>query len=126
MLTLTCGLFDPENVGNMMAPSGASGASSSEAQPGPAEPGQPSHNNPGRAGVEQDLHRVLQKLEPTSLQGAKFLRLLERLQLENASEQLLILIREKIIEIEQTRRPRNRHRAISILEEVIRNYHKNE
>ncbi len=95
----------------------------SEAAPGPAEPGQPSNLNPRRAEVELELMRVLQKLEPTTLQGAKLLRSLDRLGLEGASDDLLIALKEQILELER-RRPITRNKAIGIFEEFLKNWNK--
>ena len=94
---------------------------SSSTNAGPSEPGLPSNYNPLRAQAELELIRVLQKLEPSALQEAKFLRLLNRLALETASSELLIAIKEQICELEKNR-PRNREQAISILERFIKNW----
>ena len=85
--------------------------------------GQPAENNPLRKEVERELHRVLQRFEPSALQGAKFLRLLNRLHLENASDELLMIIKNRILELE-INRPRNREKAIRILEDFIQNFPK--
>lgn len=103
-------------------PTSSSGAS--EVAPGPADPGQPSNSHLA-AEVRDEIVKVLRQLEPTTLQEAKKRRLLNRLDLNGASANLLQALKSKIHEIKLSR-PGNirtrREKAIQILEDLIRNW----